>query len=48
MDYSPLNPTIWIVVAVVVAIVFLTVRIYHTKYPNYPNEEPGMEENDPD
>ncbi len=48
MDYSPFNPVIWLIAAGVVALAYLTVKVYHAKYPHYPNEEPGMEKRDPD
>lgn len=40
MEYSPFNIFIWLIVVGVIVIFYLTVRIYHGKYPNYPNEEP--------
>ena len=37
MDYSPLNPFIWLIFVVFVAITYLTVKVFHSKYPNYPH-----------
>lgn len=39
MDYSPFNPVIWLIVAGFVAVTYLTVKVFHGKYPNYPYEE---------
>jgi hypothetical protein len=39
MDYSPFNPVIWLIVAGFVAVTYLTVKVFHGKYPNYPHEE---------
>jgi hypothetical protein len=36
MDYSPFNPVIWLIFAGFVAITYLTVKVFHGKYPNYP------------
>ncbi len=36
MDYSPFNPVIWLIFAGFVALTYLTVRVFHGKYPNYP------------
>jgi len=36
MEYSPFNPVIWLIFAGFVAITYLTVRVFHGKYPNYP------------
>ena len=37
MDYSPFNPVIWFIFVVFVAITYLTVKVFHGKYPNYPH-----------
>jgi hypothetical protein len=37
MDYSPFNPVIWFIFAGFVAITYLTVKVFHSKYPNYPH-----------
>lgn len=36
MDYSPFNPVIWLIMAGFVAFTYMTVKIFHGKYPNYP------------
>lgn len=36
MDYSPFNPIIWLIMAGFVAVTYMTVKIFHGKYPNYP------------
>lgn len=38
MDYSPFNPVIWLIMAGFVAVTYMTVKIFHGKYPNYPND----------
>ncbi len=38
MDYSPFNPIIWLIMAGFVAVTYMTVKIFHSKYPNYPND----------
>jgi hypothetical protein len=44
MDYSPFNPAIWLIVAGFIAVTYLTVKVFHAKYPNYPEEEKGKEQ----
>jgi hypothetical protein len=39
MDYSPFHPGIWLIVAGCIAVTYLTVKVFHGKYPNYPEEE---------
>lgn len=39
MDYSPLNPVIWLIFAIFIAVIYLAVKIFHGRYPNYPYEE---------
>ena len=36
MDYSPFNPVIWFIFIGFVAITYLTVKMFHGKYPSYP------------
>jgi hypothetical protein len=38
MDYSPFNAIIWLIFAGFVAVAYLTVKTFHAKYPDYPNE----------
>ncbi len=46
MDYSPFNPVIWMIFAGFVAVTYLTVKTFHSKYPNYPqNVEKDEEQN---
>ncbi len=35
-DYSPFNPLIWGLFAAFCIFVYLIVKIFHRKYPNYP------------
>ncbi len=39
MDYSPFNPVIWSIFFGFIAVTYLTVRVFHKKYPDYPGEE---------
>jgi len=44
MDYSPFNPFVWAIFAGCVALVYLTVQVYHRRYPHYPYESKRSEE----
>jgi hypothetical protein len=42
MDYSPFNPLIWLIFAGCIVATYLTVKVFHSKYPDYPYK--GTEE----
>ena len=44
MDYSPFNLVIWLIFAGFVAITYLTVKVFHNKYPHYPQSVEKDEE----
>jgi hypothetical protein len=44
MDYSPFHPGIWLIVAGFIAVTYLTVKAFHSKYPNYPDVEKEKEQ----
>jgi hypothetical protein len=35
-DYSPFNPFLWLIFAGFLVFVFLIVKLFHRRYPNYP------------
>ena len=35
-DYSPFNPFLWLIFVGFLAFVFLIVKLFHRRYPNYP------------
>lgn len=35
-QYTPFDPLIWLIFAVFLVCTFLIVKIYHRRYPNYP------------
>ena len=39
MDYSPFNPVIWLIFVGFIAVTYLTVKVFHKKFPNYPEDE---------
>jgi hypothetical protein len=43
-DYSPFNLLIWSSFALFAVITYLTVKIFHRRYPNYPKGEDRYEE----
>ena len=38
MEYSAWHPVIWLIFAGFIAAVYLTVKAYHKKYPDYPGK----------
>ena len=46
MDYSPFNLVIWLIFAGFVVITYLTVKVFHCKYPNYPQSVEKDEEHE--
>jgi hypothetical protein len=36
MDYSPFNPMIWLVFIAFCAVTWLVVKLFHSRYPDYP------------
>ncbi len=44
MDYSPFNPVVWLTFAGFLVVVYVTVKFYHGKYPNYPYEPEESDE----
>jgi hypothetical protein len=36
--YTPLDPVIWSIFAVFLIATYLTIKVYHRRYPNYPND----------
>ena len=38
MDYSPFNPVAWLTFFACLAAIYLSVKLYHRRYPNYPRE----------
>ncbi len=36
-SYSPFNPVIWILFGLFVLAVWLTVKLFHRRYPRYPH-----------
>ncbi|MEN6321344.1 MAG: hypothetical protein ABFD82_21695 [Syntrophaceae bacterium] len=39
MDYLPFNPIVWGAFAGFVIITWASVKLYHKKYPDYPQKE---------
>jgi hypothetical protein len=37
MAYSALNPVIWLIFGAFVAVTYVAVKVYHKKYPHYPD-----------
>lgn len=43
MDYSPFNPVVWVSFFGCIVLVYLSVKIYHLRYPNYPHKAEAVE-----
>jgi hypothetical protein len=43
-EYSPFNLLIWSLFALFVVITYLTVKVFHRRYPNYPKDDEKDEE----
>lgn len=41
MDYSVFNPTVWLAFIGFWAITWLTVKVFHARYPDYPGNQKG-------
>jgi hypothetical protein len=48
MDYSPLNLVVWLTFVGFVIVVYLIVKVYHSRYPYYPYEASDGKEIAPD
>jgi hypothetical protein len=43
-NYTPFDPLIWVIFAVFLACTFIIVKMYHRRYPNYPQSAEKDEE----
>lgn len=43
-EYSPFNLLIWSLFVLFVVITYLTVKVFHRRYPNYPKGDEKDEE----
>ena len=43
-EYSPLNPLIWLLFLGFCVITYVIVKLFHRRYPDYPNESEKEEE----
>lgn len=41
--YSPFDPVVWLIFAAFTVSVYVIVKIYHRRYPNYPNGDENNE-----
>jgi hypothetical protein len=40
LQFTPFEPVVWLIFAVFVAGMLLIVKLFHLRYPNYPNDAP--------
>ena len=43
-EYSPLNPLIWLLFLGFCVITYVIVKLFHRRYPDYPNDSEKKEE----